>query len=118
MFMLIISTFTGTSFAIWVGSFASPADEVAVLACVAINGNHSLVAYQWARDGSSLSDEVYPVMYATLPGTYSCTVTGEQSGIFCQNYCFHVDSKLHIFAANLCWWNSISICFMQKLVAI
>lgn len=53
-------------------------------------GYPPLVEYHWSKEGSSFSDEVYPVMYATLPGTYFCTITGQQSSISCKKYCFQV----------------------------
>ena len=88
----MILIIAGAPFSIWVGSFVSPKDEVAVLVCVAIHGYHPLVEYQWSRDERNLSDEIFPVMYVTDPATYSCTVTGQQGSI-CKKYCFQIESK-------------------------
>ena len=43
--------------------------------CVALNGYHSVVTYEWNKDGYVLADEVYPLLYVTSVGKYVCSVT-------------------------------------------
>lgn len=48
-----IYVFTGATFATWSGCYTSQHDKMALLACPAINGFYSLVAYSWERYGRS-----------------------------------------------------------------
>ena len=65
-----------TYFAVWSHGFASSEDHVALLACVALNGYHPRVSYQWACDGRQLESETYPILYATAVGKFSCSIVG------------------------------------------
>ena len=49
--------------------------SVALLMCVAVEGFHLLATYQWSQDVSQIVDEVYPLLYTTKPGKYSCLVS-------------------------------------------
>ena len=53
----------------------SPEDGVALLICVATRGHHSVVSYQWSKNGCDLLGEVHPLLYATTVGKYTCSVT-------------------------------------------
>ncbi len=55
----------------------SPSNPVALMACVAINGYHSVASYQWSRDGITLSEESSSILYCGTPGNNTCAVTAE-----------------------------------------
>ena len=59
---------------IWTGGFCCPDEKVSLLACVVKGGYHSVSQYQWYQDEISLSDEHYPIMYASQCGVYRCDV--------------------------------------------
>ena len=46
-----------------------------MLVCVAMNGFHSKVSYQWFKCGEVLGGAVHPIIYVETPGDYCCTVT-------------------------------------------
>ena len=48
--------------------------SVALLMCVAV-GFHLFANYQWSQDASQIVDEVYPLLYTTMHGKYSCLVS-------------------------------------------
>ena len=56
----------------------SKEDYVALLMCVALDGHHS---YQWRRNGCDLLGEVYPLLYTSIVGTYTCCVTGKEQSV-------------------------------------
>lgn len=69
--------YLGASFSLWTGGIASAVDGVAVLVCVAMNGFHSKMSYQWYSKAGILNMATHPVIYVECPGDYSCVVTGE-----------------------------------------
>ena len=82
-FYLNLHNFTGGGFSLtlgsqitlWCGVDTSPEDGVALLICVATRGHHSVVSYQWSKNGCDLLGEVHPLLYATTVGKYTCSVT-------------------------------------------
>jgi len=44
------------------------------MACLAVNGYHSLSSYQWYKDGALCTDEETPLYYTTGDGTYTCEI--------------------------------------------
>ncbi len=48
--------------------------DVALLACVALNGYHSLTTYKWQSNEIDL-DECSPLIYVTECGLYTCHLT-------------------------------------------
>ena len=93
---LVVSCFvvpSSGSFAVWSGCYVSQTDAMVVLACPAINGFHSLVTYNWERDGSTLPGEDTPLLYCCQEGMYSCDIKGTNL-----NYTqeFKVFSKLNV----------------------
>ncbi len=54
-----------------------------MMACVALEGYHSQVSYQWWRGDDKLPRETFPILYTSTPGTYRCTLSG--SGIWDQH---------------------------------
>lgn len=68
--------FAGSNFDVWKGGVSYPAEKhVALLACVAINGYHSIAQYQWSFNGYAVLGEIYPVLYTSTAGKYACTIT-------------------------------------------
>ena len=59
----------------WTGIEVSQQDYVALLMCIAVDGYHTVCSYQWCKSGYNLTDEVYPLLYATSVGEYECSVT-------------------------------------------
>ena len=55
--------YLGASFSLWTGGIASAVDGVAVLVCVAMNGFHSKVSYQWYSKAGVLNMAIHPVIY-------------------------------------------------------
>lgn len=55
-------------FAVWHDCYSDT--RVAVMVCVAMEGYHSLVTYQWLKEDDELSSETFPVIYTSDPGTY------------------------------------------------
>ena len=47
-----------------------------VLACPAINGFYSVVAYSWEKDGSIIPGESTALLYCSSEGIYSCHIKG------------------------------------------
>ena len=70
---------------VWTGGFSS--DRVALLACVATGGFHSVCSYQWHTE-EDLSGEVYPLFYTSTKGQYTCTVSLEDTS---HKFTFSVD---------------------------
>ena len=52
---------------------------MALLACVARKGYHSVVTYQWYRNEALLRGETYSLLYTAHMGTYKCKVEGQQN---------------------------------------
>ena len=76
--------------ATWTGCWASLVDDMVLMACVAINGYHSVVSYSWVCNGYICRGEDTPLLYTFRKGNYSCT---EELGInICCEFC--VKSKL------------------------
>ena len=71
--------FADSVLSVWTGGYCCREEKVAILACVVEGGYHSLSQYQWYKDGRSLSDEHYPIMYANQCGTYRCDVLVQDS---------------------------------------
>ena len=73
----------GKPFEVWTSAFC--ANQVASLCCVAVNGHHSQVQYQWyAYAGETeilLDDEKFPLLYTT-------------TAVFSSSY-FHLDQSGH-----------------------
>ncbi len=66
--------YTGIPYSQWKGAYIR--NGVALLACVAINGFHSVTTtYKWSRDGYVMQGENYPVVYVEVPGIYGCVIT-------------------------------------------
>ena len=62
-----------------------------MLVAVITGGFHSAAEYCWAKDSVRLEEEVYPVIYATSVGEYTCSVAMDkysllQSFIFCDKW--------------------------------
>ena len=75
--LLKMFLYLGASFSLWTGGIASAVDGVAVLVCVAMNGFHSKVSYQWYSKAGVLNMAIHPVIYVESPGDYRCVVTGK-----------------------------------------
>ena len=52
----------------------SQQDHIALLMCVALDGYHSVVSYQWIENGAEMKGEVYPLLYVSAFGRYTCRV--------------------------------------------
>lgn len=65
----------------WTGVKFSQQDHVALLVCVALNGYHSVVSYQWSEDGVEMKGETYPLLYTSVIGKYTCRVTSKMKVI-------------------------------------
>lgn len=62
----------GEQIGIWFG--VCTGEMVVSLVVVATKGYHSLSKYEWMLDGRVLAKELFPVIYATCQGHYSCEV--------------------------------------------
>ena len=83
--------------AAWSGCWASLVDNMVLMACVAINGYHSVVLYSWVCNGYICRGEDTPLLYTPREGKYSCKVLNEEMGInICCEFC--VKSKLTLFS--------------------
>ena len=67
----------GSHLSLWTGVNLSQDDHVALLMCVAVNGYHSVVSYQWSKNGAEMNGEVYPLLYISAFGRYTCRVSSE-----------------------------------------
>ena len=65
--LLKMFLYLGASFSLWTGGIASAVDGVAVLVCVAMNGFHSKVSYQWYSKAGVLNMAIHPVIYVESP---------------------------------------------------
>lgn len=63
----------GALLKVWVGGYCSAPNELALLACVALNGFHSVVQYCWRKDENIMPGEDKPLLVAGA-GTYECSV--------------------------------------------
>ena len=82
IYLLIIDS----QLSLWTGvkTGVSENSSVALLMCVAVEGFHLLPNnYQWSQDASQIVDEVYPLLYTTKPGKYSCLVSVENMPLEC-----------------------------------
>lgn len=59
---------------IWTSSCIQPHSRVGILAVVAKGGYHSIARYEWEYNGAVAKKELYPILYATQCGCYSCSV--------------------------------------------
>ena len=59
----------------------SDTDHVALLMCIALSGYHSLSTYQWRESGKVMVSEVYPLLYISNAGMFTCTVNYEEKSI-------------------------------------
>ena len=66
-----------SSFGIWSGCYASPADRMATMACIALAGYHSRATYRWLRNDSPIGEGDTPLLYEDREGTYECQVAGD-----------------------------------------
>ena len=51
------------------------------MACVAINGYHSVVSYSWVFNGYICMGEDTPLLYTSREGQYSCKITHEELNV-------------------------------------
>lgn len=66
------SMVSGSYLSVWTGVKVSEQDHVALLVCVALNGYHSVVSYQWSEDGVEMKGETYPLLYTSVCGKHTC----------------------------------------------
>ncbi len=79
LFFLFIFLLKDSYFTVWTGCYACPCNENALLCCVAINGYHPRVSYQWSSNDGRVSIGGTPLIYCDKLGTYKCLVKlGEQ----------------------------------------
>ena len=69
----VLCHIAGALLKVWVGAYCSALDGLAVLACVALNGFHSVVHYGWRRNGNVMPGEDKPLLVSG-PGAYECLV--------------------------------------------
>ena len=62
------------SFEIWSGCYCLSHDQLALMACPAINGYHGVATYHWEGIDTPLSGEETPILIAGI-GRYKCHVT-------------------------------------------
>ena len=62
----------GSVFDVWMGGYSCAGEQVALLACLAKNGYHSITTYQWYQNNEIKEKECYPIIYAAEVGTYKC----------------------------------------------
>lgn len=72
---------SGTQLSLWTGVKISQQDHVALLMCVALNGYHSVVSYQWSENGADMKGEVYPLLYTSSFGKFVCRVSSTMKTI-------------------------------------
>ena len=77
IYTLCVLMFLGAQLSLWTGAEASQQDYVALLMCVAMDGYHSLVSYQWSRNGADMTGEIHPLLYTAMVGKYTCKVTNK-----------------------------------------
>ena len=71
--------YIGIPFSLWKGAYIR--NNIALMACTALNGYHSRVEYQWSRDGTIMVDEIFPIIYVESSGVYTCTITSADDSI-------------------------------------
>ena len=87
--IIIIIIIIGAPFGVWTGGYSCPGERVALLACVATGGYHSTSSYQWFSEEKKLDDEIYPILYATCSGTYSCVLSESEKS---NSFTYRIDS--------------------------
>ena len=50
---------------------------------VAVECFHLLANYQWSQDAYQIVNEVYCLLYTTMPGKYSCLVSLKNMSLEC-----------------------------------
>lgn len=66
----------GATFDVWCGCYTSQVDQRALLACVALEGYHSIATYAWFLGAETLHEHT-PLLYTDRVGMYKCLVTCE-----------------------------------------
>ena len=56
-------------------------DNLVLMACVDMNGYHSVVSYSWLMNGYICRGEDTPLLYTARDGKYSCKVTNDELNI-------------------------------------
>ena len=74
---MCVLMFLGAQLSLWTGAEASQQYYVALLMCVAMDGYHSLVSYQWSRNAADMTGEIHPLLYTAMVGKYTCKVTNK-----------------------------------------
>ena len=64
---------------------------MAIMACIALAGYHSISDYQWYRDSQVLVDEKYPILYVQACGAYRCEINTKDKGT--KEYSFSVEGN-------------------------
>ena len=82
MTLCICTILIGTPLGVWTGGYACPGEKVALLACVATGGFHSVAKYAWKRDDHVIAGEDYPILYATCRGKYACMCMLPEEHVF------------------------------------
>ena len=64
--------YSGSRWGVWTGGEGDI--RIAVLVAIVTEGFHSQTCYQWSSsDKGDLQGEIYPVVYVTQRGSYTCT---------------------------------------------
>lgn len=69
----------GDGWGLWTGGVGS--QNIAMLAAVVTGGFHSAAEYRWAVDSVPDEDEVYPILYASSVGEYTCSIVMHKYGV-------------------------------------
>lgn len=64
---------------LWTGGVGSK--NIAVLVAVVTGGFHSAAKYYWAVDNVPDEEEVYPILYASSIGEYTCSIAMSTLGV-------------------------------------
>lgn len=64
---------------IWTGGVGSK--NITMLVAVVTGGFHSVAKYSWAKDNIPLEEDMYPVIYATSVGEYTCSIDMDKYGV-------------------------------------
>ena len=79
-FSITKNNFSDSCFEIWAGCYSSPTDQLAVMACPARNGFHSLATYTWEKDDQLLPGQETPLIYSGV-GRYKCTIKAKENAL-------------------------------------
>lgn len=93
----------------------STIEKVAVLACVAQAGYHSVSEYQWLRGDTLLQNESHPIIYVEVCGPYKCVV---KSGDDKKEYLFTVEGIISCYNIGYNAWRDRALLIVLFLITL